>query len=69
LKFVGDKTDNYLRQIVWDTVQYRWEKYFFSYIASEIVDKSMRTVIFFATHLDCNCPLPHLLYVVRLIKK
>jgi cytochrome P450 family 6 len=23
LKFVGDKTDNYLRQIVWDTVQYR----------------------------------------------
>jgi cytochrome P450 family 6 len=23
LKFVGDKTENYLRQIVWDTVQYR----------------------------------------------
>jgi cytochrome P450 family 6 len=23
LKFVGDKTDNYIRQIVWDTVQYR----------------------------------------------
>jgi cytochrome P450 family 6 len=23
LKFVGDKTDNYLRQIIWDTVQYR----------------------------------------------
>jgi cytochrome P450 family 6 len=23
LKFVGDKTDNYLRQIIWDTVDYR----------------------------------------------
>jgi cytochrome P450 family 6 len=23
LKFVGDKTDNYLRQIVWDAVHYR----------------------------------------------
>jgi cytochrome P450 family 6 len=23
LKFVGDKTDNYLRQIIWDTVHYR----------------------------------------------
>jgi cytochrome P450 family 6 len=23
LKYVGYKTDNYLRQIVWDTVQYR----------------------------------------------
>jgi cytochrome P450 family 6 len=22
-KFVGDETDNYLRQIVWDAVQYR----------------------------------------------
>jgi hypothetical protein len=23
LKFVGDKTDNYIRQIVWNTVKYR----------------------------------------------
>jgi cytochrome P450 family 6 len=23
LKFVGDKTDNYIRQTVWDTVHYR----------------------------------------------
>jgi hypothetical protein len=23
LRFVGDKTENYLRQIVWDTVKYR----------------------------------------------
>jgi cytochrome P450 family 6 len=23
LKFVGDKTENYIRQIVWDTVHYR----------------------------------------------
>jgi hypothetical protein len=38
LKFVGDKTENYIRQIVWDTVQYRWEMYLFSYIESEIVD-------------------------------
>jgi trehalose-6-phosphate synthase len=29
LKFVGDETDNYLRKIVWDTVHYRWEKFFF----------------------------------------
>jgi cytochrome P450 family 6 len=23
LKFIGDKTDNYVRQIVWNTVEYR----------------------------------------------
>jgi cytochrome P450 family 6 len=23
LKFVGNRTDNYIRQIIWDTVQYR----------------------------------------------
>jgi ribosomal protein S3AE len=56
LKFVGDKTENYIRQIVWDTVHYRWEKYFFSYFASEIVNNSVRTEIHFATNLDCNFP-------------
>jgi len=28
LNVMDDKTNNYLRQNVWNTVQYRWEKYF-----------------------------------------
>jgi hypothetical protein len=28
LNIMDDKTNNYLRQNVWNTVQYRWEKYF-----------------------------------------
>jgi cytochrome P450 family 6 len=28
LNFMDEKTNNYLRQNIWNTVQYRWEKYF-----------------------------------------
>jgi hypothetical protein len=28
LSFMDDKTNNYVRQIVWNTVEYRWEKKF-----------------------------------------
>jgi hypothetical protein len=56
LKFVGHVTDNYVRQIIWDTVQYRWKKYCFSYIVSEIVSTTVWTGIIFATNLYCICP-------------
>jgi cytochrome P450 family 6 len=28
LRFLDEETNNYVRQVVWNTVEYRWEKYF-----------------------------------------
>jgi len=41
LKVMDDKTDNYVRQIVWNTVEYRWEKYCFTYAFNETVLKTL----------------------------
>jgi len=32
LNFMDAKTNNYIRKIVWNTVQYRWEEYFYIYL-------------------------------------
>jgi hypothetical protein len=32
LNFMDNKTNNYVMQNIWNTVQYRWENIFFTYI-------------------------------------
>jgi cytochrome P450 family 6 len=54
LNFMDDKTNNYLRQNVWNTVQYRWEKYFSRIFLLNNTEDSVHTEIVFSKNLDTN---------------
>ena len=62
LNFMDDKSNNYVRQIVWSTVEYRYKLIFLPMSYNEIVHRPVGTEIFFATSLDYNCPHYHILF-------
>ena len=62
LNVMDDKSNNYVRQIVWSTVEYRYKFIFLPMSYNEIVHRHVGTEIFFATSSNYNCPHFHNLF-------
>jgi hypothetical protein len=58
---MDDKTSNYVRQIVWNTVEYRWEKYFSCIFLINSTENSVGTETVFSSNLDSVSPF-HILF-------
>ena len=58
LRFVEDKTNNYVRQSIWNTVEYRWEKYFFLIFLMKEYSRLCAYRNCLANNLDSNFLLP-----------
>jgi hypothetical protein len=59
---VEDKTNNYIRQIVWNTVEYRWEKYFLHKLLMKWYSWLCAYRNCLPQQLETNCPPPHSTY-------